>query len=219
MFLFKKRLLSKLQIHHTVALFFAFGYWLYHFEAFQTEYLPFQFGLGLFGITFIAVLYLFFSRAALTQKQRVFLSSLTALLTLLFVGHYAFELFEDYRWEMWHKSKAKWEYFVAFFFLGVGLIYVVQNIYLLYDFFSPTTPDFPSKLKETVEQHLMRYEAEKPQIYQGILIVLLITMFIVVQIISAFFNPLIFVNLLVGIVGGLGYLLIKFDLFMSVKKP
>lgn len=181
MTIFEKNVITKINIQQTVVICLAFAYLLFSNNFFQSEYLEDKIGITLLLASTLFSVYQLFSRKNLSPKIQVFLSSLTALIMVIFAAYYAFVLYEDFRWEMLHKSKSRFVYFFEFFALGIALVYTLQNIYLLYDFVNPVKPRDSETNRQIIANHVNRFDKTKPKTLIAFILLFYMFLAIVIQ--------------------------------------
>lgn len=177
MVLFKDKIVPRINISHTTVWSLAILYYLYDWGLLTDEDGLYQIiGFSLLALSLYVVV-LAFLKSALTQKQRVLLSSWSALIMVVFAADYALDLFLSTKHAMEVTLMDKLLLFVPYFVLGMGLVYVLQNIYLVYDFIAPGDSEYKEQVKNVVATHLKRYDPKKPPAIFLIVLILVTTVF------------------------------------------
>lgn len=163
MVLFKDKIIPKINISHTSVWSLAIFYYVYDWGLLQDKDWIYRIlGYLLLALS-IFVLIVALQRRMLSQRQRVLLSSWSALIMIFFAADYALNLFLSTKYASEISIMDKVMLFVPYFVLGMGLVYVLQNIYLVYDFIAPENSEYKEQVKRVVATHLKRYDPKKPR--------------------------------------------------------
>jgi hypothetical protein len=164
MVLFKDRIIPKINMTYTAVCLLAFMYYVYEWNWFSDDYWLFQ-GLAFLalGIT-LFVLVLSIRPGALTQRIRLILSVFSALLMIFFAAEFALELYLSTQYAREVSWLEKLNLFVPYFVLGMGLVYTLQNIFLIIDFNYWGDGDHVQHARTVAALHLKRYDPMKPSL-------------------------------------------------------
>jgi hypothetical protein len=172
--LFKDRIIPKINLTHTFVCLLAFVYYAYEWDWFWDEswlYRCLAFS-GLLSTLF--VLFLSLRKGVLTQRIRLMLSVFSALLMIFFAAEFAIELFVSTKYAREITWLEKLDLFFPYFVLGMGLVYTMQNIYLIIDFNYFGDGDHVEHARSVATVHLNRYDPVKPILLRFLAIVSLV---------------------------------------------
>lgn len=179
MLVFKDQVIAKANITKTAVLSIAALYLCIEYNYFHDDYLPF---IAMAIVSVIAAALTFFlalSPKPLTQRQRLLLSSWTALIMIILAIDFALGIYLDTRYLLLNTWKEKIYDFGQYFVLGMALVYILQNIYLIYEFVSPEKSANDQHVHRIIQTHLKRYPSQKPNISYLLLICISVTAFFV----------------------------------------
>jgi hypothetical protein len=175
MVLFRDRIIPKINMTYTAVCLLAFVYYVYEWNWFFDDYWLFQ------GLAFLAmgialfVLVLSMQPGVLSQRIRLMLSVFSALLMVFFAAEFAIELYTSTLYAREVSWLEKLNLFVPYFVLGMGLVYTLQNIFLIIDFNYWGDGDHVQHARSVAELHLKRYDPMKPSLFRLLATLALVT--------------------------------------------
>ncbi len=175
MLVFKDQVVAKANISSTVVLSLATFYWVMVQGLFTDEYFPFKALAVIVTVLCILTLYHAFKPQPLNQRQRVLLSSWTALIMIALAIDFALGIFLDTRYLLLNTWQEKIYDFAQYFVLGMALVYILQNIYLIYEFISPEKSPNDVHVQRILQTHLKRYTSHKAKKKHTLLLSLLVS--------------------------------------------
>lgn len=163
MLVFKDQVVAKANITTTLVLSLAAIYLTVENNLLTDDYLPFK------GLAFIVIIvtastfFHAFNPKPLTQRQRVLFSSWTALIMIILAIDFALGIYLDTKYLLLNTWTEKIYDFGQYFVLGMALVYMLQNIYLIYEFVSPEKSANDQHVHRIIQTHLKRYPNQKPK--------------------------------------------------------
>lgn len=181
MFVFKDQVVAKANITTTAVLSLAAIYWSIENNFFNDDYLPF---IAIAVLSVLAAAFTFFfalNSKPLTQRKRILLSSWTALIMIVLAIDFALGIYLDTKYLTLNTWREKIYDFGQYFVLGMALVYILQNIYLLYEFVSPEKSPNDQHVHRIIQTHLKRYPSQKPKNWYLLMLTICISAFFVLN--------------------------------------